>query len=735
MTRDDRVSNLKFGGISCHCPTAIMKLSVVLFVAASCLLAGTQVQATYKDGKGTTHWEQHELDTAISPDERERLVETMVKAHQIVDKERSKQRRYSPKDTYAPVNVPCPPMPEGDNYVGFVRNATNQSLNPNEAAYVKRHRQNNKRRWADWLKRAGMDDNGVPGGVDSFLSDERNQPRVGFAASGGGYRAMLVALGVAQGFDERNKTAMDRGVGGLLQLADYFAGLSGGSWATGSMAINDWPTMQSLVDDIMDLSSNLVKPSHDKLSFYKDLFNDVSDKKDAGYPVSISDYWSRALSYQLLNKTDHSPMFVHHGQRTTYSDIVNTTSFKDASYPLPIVLSIGRPPNEIMINPNATYFEFTPFEFGTWQPYLQAFFPVGYLGSDMRNGKQNAKDKSCVANYDNFGYVVGTSSTLFNGAYTAFLEGNKTGVLNDILKKILEDTDKGYNDVAPVPNPFKGYRTDSNVFWQEKYIDLVDGGEANQNIPFEPLLQPARELDMIIGIDVGSDHAGWPNGTDLWETQRRMQLDEFSYMAFPKVPEMKTFVNRGYNTRPTFFGCNPKNATNADKASRPAPLVVYLPNYPYTYMTNASTFELAYNVEHQHRMLDNSVDIATMGGNMSNWHECLACASVLRSLQRSNTKVPSKCQKCLDMYCWDGTEDESEPGMYTPPTGAPAFVASHGKKNVKPPVTGSNDTSESTIGEIMGSKDDTGNSAPKAAMMPLAMSAAMVCATVLTMLM
>ena len=83
MTRDDRVSNLKFGGISCRCPTAIMKLSVVLFVAASCLLAGTQVQATYKDGKGTTHWEQHELDTAISPDERERLVETMVKAHQL----------------------------------------------------------------------------------------------------------------------------------------------------------------------------------------------------------------------------------------------------------------------------------------------------------------------------------------------------------------------------------------------------------------------------------------------------------------------------------------------------------------------------------------------------------------------------------------------------------------------------------------------------------------------------
>ena len=73
--------------------------------------------------------------------------------------------------------------------------------------------------------------------------------------------------------------------------------------------------------------------------------------------------------------------------------------------------------------------------------------------------------------------------------------------------------------------------------------------------------------------------------------------------------------------------------------------------------------------------------------------------------------------------------------MYTPPTGAPAFVASHGKKNVKPPVTGSNDTSESTIGEIMGSKDDTGSSAPKAVMMPLAVSAAMMCATVLTMLM
>lgn len=43
--------------------------------------------------------------------------------------------------------------------------------------------------------------------------------------------------------DSRNAT----NVGGLLQLADYFSGLSGGSWAVSSFALADLPTTYDLV--------------------------------------------------------------------------------------------------------------------------------------------------------------------------------------------------------------------------------------------------------------------------------------------------------------------------------------------------------------------------------------------------------------------------------------------------------------------------------------------------------
>ena len=687
--------------------------SVATWFAAGLLMSAQQASAVHKDENGANVYTEQDMNAMLSPAEREKLIETMARARNVVRAEHRRQRRMSPKDSYVPAKVPCPKKPEGNNYVNYVRNASDHRMNELEQGYMQRHRDNTRSLWVDWLKSVGLDgDGGLPGGAEQFVSE--NQPKVGISVSGGGYRAMLVALGVSQGFDSRNETSKNEGVGGFLQLADYYAGLSGGSWATGAQAINGWPTAQSLVDDIMELSSNLVNPNHDSLSFYEHLFKDVGAKKHADFPISISDYWGRALSYQLMNDTQYPD----HGQRITYSDIVNQTGFRDATYPFPIVLSIGRQPDQIMINPNATYFEFTPYEFGTWQPTLEAFFPVGYLGTDVVDG--NPKDgSSCIANYENFGYTVGTSSTLFNGAYNKLLESNSTGFLNDVLKTILEDVDKGYNDVAPVPNPFKGYRQSSNHFVDAKYIDLVDGGEANQNIPLEPLLQPARGLDLIVAVDASSDQVNWPNGTALIEVEKRSNLSEFSYMAFPRVPDARTFVNRGFNTRPTFFGCDPNDATNAKTSvgNSTAPVLIYLPNYPYSGFSNSSTFELAYNVQHQHDMLDNARNVATMGGQMDNWPLCLACASALRPMQRSGAKIPDKCQQCMDMYCWDGKYDTSPTRNYTPPVGPPPFVTSHGQKSVEPPTTGSNDSTDTDYGKIISSKD-------KSAAAPMGVSSA-----------
>lgn len=636
------------------------------------------------------------LDVMLSPADREQLHAALKEAHRTLEARKltMRLRRSSPTKGYAPGSAPCPPRSNAPNYAGLLRNASDQQLSPQEADFMNRHRNHTRPIWKDWLTRAGLDGSGgLPGGVDSFL--EQAQPKVGFAIAGGGYRSMQVGLGQLQGFDNRNKTAMDRGVGGLLQAADYVAGLSGGSWGTGVLAINNWPTTQDLAFSILELTENLVKPKDGTLSFYLDLYNDVGDKKEAKYPTSITDYWGRALSYHLLNNT----VYPEEGQAITFSDIQNVSTFADATYPFPIALTIGRMENELMINSNATYYEISPYEFGSWQPGVRAFWPTEFMGTSVQNGEPTTPD--CIAGYDNFGFVVGASSTLFNSALLILLQNNGTGIVDDALKTILEDITKSNNDVAAVPNPLQGYSPGTNPFSHEQMLDLVDGGEANQNLPLEPLIQPARGLDMIISLDGSGDTINWPNGTALWETQKRMNESMFSDVGFPRVPDQNTFVNLGLNTRPTFFGCNATDVINADTAAATPPLIVYLPNYPYSYLSNTSTFQLAYSKQETQGVIDSNFEAATMGGRMPDWHECLACAATMRGMQRQRMQIPSKCQACMTKYCWDGTTNDNKAPDYTPPIGPPPFVTSNGTKNVEPPSTGTNQTSGGGIVKII----------------------------------
>ncbi|WFD26106.1 lysophospholipase [Malassezia nana] len=701
-----------------------MRLAFWIAAALAILLLCAPGNARVRDSDGRYHLTEDEKNMMLSAEDRKQLLEVMGRARRLADARRAskQQRRWSPTNTYAPAHIPCPAKPEGNNYVGYIRNASSNDLHPLETDYMRKHRQAIRGEWKDWLSRAGLDgDGGVQGGLDQFL--EQNQPKLGIGISGGGYRAMLVGLSVLQGFDGRNQTAKERGVGGVMQLADYTAGLSGGSWAVAAMAMNDWQTPQNMMR-FMDMGNNLVFPKHNTIGFYTDLFNDVDDKKDANFPVSITDYWGRAESYHLLDPA----AYPERGQRTTISDYINITSFKNGKGPLPIVLSIGRDYDEIMINQNATYFEFTPFEFGSWQPALQAFFPVGYLGSDMNNGEP-AQNNECVSGFDNLGFTVGTSSTLFNGAYTMLLENNVSSILGDMAKSILEDVGKSNNDVAPVPNPFKGYRPDSNQYDKADFIDLVDGGEANQNIPFEPLMQPARGLDLVIGIDAGTDTSGWPNGSSVVETWKRSKNPMFSYMAFPNVPDTNTFVNLGLNTHPTFFGCNASDYVNADSAiDKNPPVVVYVPNYPYVYQSNTSTYQLSYSDDEVQGILDNGVEIATMAGKMDDWHLCLACASILRPLQRANQSVPNKCQSCFSRYCWNGQIADHSPRNFTPPEGAPPFVLSGGKNNTEPPTTGSDTSDGFSLSKFMDSSKGVATSAntPVSILVAMLLAAALV---------
>jgi lysophospholipase len=329
------------------------------------------------------------------------------------------------------------------------------------------------------------------------------------------------------------------------------------------------------------------------------------------------------------------------------------------------VVADGRNPNELVVGSNSTVYEFNPWEFGTFDPTIFGFVPLKYLGSRFEGGLL-PKNESCISGFDSAGFVIGTSSTLFN----QFLLQINTTTLPDFIKSvfnnIFSELDKSQDDIAAYdPNPFYQYNKESSPYAEQKTLDVVDGGEDLQNIPLHPLIQPERHVDVIFAVDSSADTTfSWPNGTALVATYER-SLNSSGIgngTVFPAVPDQNTFVNLGLNTRPTFFGCDSSNLTG------PAPLIVYIPNAPYTYHSNVSTFQLSTDDKQRDNIILNGYEVATMANSTldANWSSCVGCAVLSRSFERTGTTLPEICNQCFDRYCWNGTVNSTTPHNYEP---------------------------------------------------------------------
>jgi lysophospholipase len=331
---------------------------------------------------------------------------------------------------------------------------------------------------------------------------------------------------------------------------------------------------------------------------------------------------------------------------------------------MPIIVADGRAPGQVLIPDNTTVFEFNPWEFGTFNPPLEAFVPLQFLASNFSAGTLPRSQK-CVRGFDNAGFVMGTSSSLFNQAFLHINTTDAPQALKNPLNKILSSLGAANQDIAIYePNPFYLY-TEKSEYATSTLLTLVDGGEDLQNIPLEPLLQKQRKVDVIIALDSSADTSTqWPNGTAMVATYERSisSFGKSSGLTFPSVPDQNTFINLGLNNRPTFFGCNSSNVTGS------APLIVYIPNAPYIYQSNVSTFDLQYNTTERDAIIENGYNVATLGNGTidSNWQTCLGCAILSRSLERTNTTVPESCGACFQRYCWNGTTNNTNPGAYYP---------------------------------------------------------------------
>jgi lysophospholipase len=348
---------------------------------------------------------------------------------------------------YTPQPATCPTGP-------LVR-AAKGGISQEEKSYVEKRKKNATEALASWLQT-----------TDKAFS-VKNLPTVGFVSSGGGYRSMLLGGGIIQALDARESNVSTKG---LYQALTYHSGLSGGAWLLASIAGNDHPTISKLQKDLWEgaLVKNSLYPLNTGSSKeFPEIMKDLAAKGGLGYIPTNVDAWGRFLSYQLISGPDG-------GVGKTMSSIADLPSFVGVQAPYPIITTLGVPPGDIngVCDPwdNATQYEFTPYEFGSWDRGVSAFTPTKTLGSVISNGTTNG---TCINGYDNLGYIMGTSSSKFQEACGKSLE-----IIALMLDPLVH---QGRNETrrdlyAPYPNPFRNY-AGSPLVAPDPELLLVDGGQ------------------------------------------------------------------------------------------------------------------------------------------------------------------------------------------------------------------------------------------------------------------
>lgn len=511
---------------------------------------------------------------------------------------------------YAPLPVTCPSTP-------LVRTAT--GISASESSYISSRGPIASAALGAWLQK-----------VNSAFSTA-NLPTVALTTSGGGLRSLLTGAGVIQALDSRDSNV---GTSGLYQGLTYQAGLSGGGWLLSSFAGNNYPTISNLETTLWTTAfaeSLLVPENLEVGGAYAQISVDVVAKNAAGYPPTIVDVYGRLLAYQLLKGPDG-------GVATELSSITGFSNFTSHNVPYPIITSLNvetatgvcTPPN------NTVIYEFSPYEFGSFDSGVNAFTQTKYLGTSLANGTPTKA--TCETNYDNLGYILGTSSDIFNEfCFTFPLNANAPGLIANISAIVSQTHALTFMDeFAIYPNPFYQY-THSTLVQAQTELTLVDGGESHQNNPLFPLLEPARSVGVILVNDNSADTSGnFPDGSELYQTYMQAQLAGLTKM--PVIPPAATFLSEGLNQKPTFFGCNDTSKIT----------IVYLPNYNYTFPSGESTEKVEYLPSETSGMIANGGQVATMGGSAT-FPLCLACAIA----KKTGDALPAGCTSCFSTFCYN----------------------------------------------------------------------------------
>ncbi|KAJ3179538.1 Lysophospholipase 1 [Gaertneriomyces sp. JEL0708] len=548
---------------------------------------------------------------------------------------------------------------------------TGDVVGPDEQAWVSAREQATNSSWTDYLSRINLSN-------VTFM--ENRPPKVAIAVSGGGYRAMLFGASILNALDARNDTAVnDIKTGGVLQTSTYIAGLSGGSWLLASLYLNSFPNINTgTMFPIWNLETNLLQPAGTGLTNlagnirqYSDVADQVNDKHDEGFNVTITDFWSRLLSIHLTQDASITD------DRFTalWSSLASAPSFASHSVPFPLVTYTQRTFGETRVTVQANLWESSFFETGSPNAPVRSYLPTQLLGTFMDNGTpqhppaeddddaQNSRDPPCVNGFDLTEFISGTSSSLFNVAI-------ESGQVPDILQPIANILSEEGRDTAIIPNPFHNFASVNRSISESFTVELVDGGEAGQNMPLFHLIQEARGIDTIIALDASNDDGGFPNATSLVISWKNIP-DRFP--PVPATPE--AIITQGLNTKIVAFGCAGLANNGGGNNTYRGPIIVYIPNFNASGIsTNTSTFQTSYTLNEVEGFFTNGIAVMRNPNGTSTsvtFAECFGCMLVA-PMWRNNpdaSDIPQNCKTCLQAHCWDGSSTGNPDGdVGTPAT-------------------------------------------------------------------
>lgn len=476
-------------------------------------------------------------------------------------------------------------------------------------------------------------------------------PTLGLSISGGGYRAFLTGAGIIQAMDINDSTVS---TSGLYQGISYTSALSGGSWLLSSLADNNFPTVSSILASQWDTAfeNGLFAPNGLlAIVAYAAITTDILAKETAGYNSTLTDLWGRLLSYQLLAGSNG-------GVASTLSGLASKSAFVNHKAPYPIITSLNTNLNDGSCSPfaNASVWEFTPFETGSWAERINAFTPSKYLGTTVSNGKAT----TCKNGFDNLGFVLGTSSMLFNNIAAATSIGETVDTFCSAAAGMDVDTDLGKAITALLtlfpnltadlenavdafyalyPNPFYQLSSAAEVSSQPT-LRMVDGGESGQTSPIFPHLLPERNVSLVIVNDNNGDAAdlpSYPNGTAIYSSY--VQAKAAGLTRMPLVPAPIDFLANYTSGAPIFFGCNDASVVT----------LIWVPNVEITYPSGINTITLQTSKSETEAMIANGKAIGSRSDSKE-WATCLGCTI----LDAGALTAPAICTACFEQYCYVG---------------------------------------------------------------------------------